>query len=132
MARSGQWRRDTSSPFHVLQQEFNRLLHEYLQQSGYGGPEAPPTDLDPSAWSPTVDVYDSPDELLILAEVPGVDPATIDLAVTGNVLTLRGVKETGHLPEPFLQIRERPFGSFHRQITLPSEVDFDKAEADAS
>ncbi len=67
---------------------------------------------------------------MIVVEVPGVVPASIDLTVTGNVLTLRGVKETTGLPEAFLQVRERLFGTFHRQISLPSEVDFEKADAD--
>jgi HSP20 family protein len=132
MSRSSQWRRDATSAFHLLQRELNRLLEEYLQPAHPGGADSPPTDLDPSAWSPPVDVYDSPEELLIVAEVPGVDPASIDLAVTGNVLTLRGIKEPRDLPEPLLQVRERHFGAFHRQIRLPNEVDFEKAEAEAN
>ena len=132
MPWSSHWRRDATSPFHLIQHELNRLLEEYLQPSRFGGPDSPPTDLDPSAWSPPVDVYETPEELLIVVEVPGVDPASIDLAVTGNVLTIRGAKGPGDLPEPLLQVRERLFGAFHRQVTLASEVDFDKAEADAS
>jgi HSP20 family protein len=131
MPRSSHWHRDPNSPFHLLQHELGRLLEQYLPTSRFGGPEAPPTDIDPAAWTPPVDVYETPEELLIVAELPGVDPASIDLAVTGNVLTLRGVKAPGDLPEPLLQVRERPFGAFHRQITLPNEVDFEKAEADA-
>jgi HSP20 family protein len=110
----------------------NRLLEEYLQPARFGSSESGPTDLNPTAWIPPVDVYETPEELLVVVEVPGVNPASIDLAVTDNVLTLRGTKDVGELPEPLLQVRERLFGPFHRQITLPNEVDFDKAEADAS
>ncbi len=95
-------------------------------------PEAAPTDLDPSAWSPAVDVYDTPEEVIVVAELPGVDPATIDLAVTGNLLTLRSLKETNSFPENLLQTRERQLGAFHRQLTLSNEVDFDKAHAEAN
>ena len=70
--------------------------------------------------------------MIVVAEIPGVDPASIDLAVTGNVLSLRGVKAAGELPEPLLQVRERRLGAFRRQLTLPHEVDFDKAQADAN
>ena len=70
-------------------------------------------------------MYETPEELFIVAEVPGVDPASIDLAVTGNTLTLRGVKEAGDLPEAVVPVRERVFGAFHRQITLPNEVDLE-------
>ena len=132
MPPSSHWRRDATSAFHLLQHELNRLLEDYLQPARFGGGESPPTDIDAAAWSPPIDVYETPEEVLIVAEVPGVDPATIDLAVTGNVLTLQGVKQPGDLPEPLLQGRERLFGAFHRQVTLSSEVDFDKAAADAS
>jgi HSP20 family protein len=115
-----------------LQHEFNRFLEEYLQAGRSGGAAAPPTDLDPSEWSPPFDVYETPDEMIVVAEIPGVDPASVDLAVTGNVLTLRGVKQVGDLPEPLLQFRERRFGTFYRQLMLPHEVDFEKTQADAS
>ncbi|MGP0063634.1 MAG: Hsp20/alpha crystallin family protein [Isosphaeraceae bacterium] len=130
MPGSSQWRREATNAFQLLQHELNRLLDSYLQPTGFRGPESPPTDLEPTAWSAPVDVYATPEELMIVVEVPGVVPASIDLTVTGNVLTLRGVKETTGLPEAFLQVRERLFGTFHRQISLPSEVDFEKADAD--
>jgi HSP20 family protein len=126
------WRREAPGPFNLLQHELGRLLEEYLQAGRYRSPEPAPTDLDPAAWTPAVDVYDTPEEVIVLAEVPGVDPSTIDLAVTGNLLTLRGLKETNSFPEAGLQTRERQLGAFHRQLTLSNEVDFDKAQAEAN
>jgi HSP20 family protein len=113
----------------LLQHELNRLLDHYIGPVRFGGTESSPTDLDPSSWSPPVDLYETPEAILVVIEVPGVEPESIDLAATGNVLTVKGVKEVGDLPEPQLQVRERLFGAFHRQITLPNEVDFDQAEA---
>jgi HSP20 family protein len=127
-----QWRREAPGPFNLLQHELGRLLEEYLKTGRYGTPEPAPTDIDPSAWSPAVDVYETPDEVIVVAEVPGVDPATIDLAVTGNLMTLRGVKETNNLAEAVVQTRERQLGAFHRQLVLSNEVDFDKAQAEAN
>ena len=121
-----------SGPIEILQHELNRLLEDYLLPRRYRGAESPPTDLEPKGWSPAVDVYETPEEMLVVVDIPGVDPATVDLAVTGNVLSLRGVKEPGDLPEPLIQIRERCFGAFHRQLMLPNEVDFDKAQAAAN
>jgi HSP20 family protein len=132
MARSAYWRREGSGPFQFLQHEFSRFLEEYLQGARSGGAAQPPTDIDPSEWNPAFDVYETPEEMIVVAEIPGVDPAAIDLAVTGNVLTLRGVKEIGDLPEPLLQVRERRFGPFYRQLMLPHEVDLEKAHADAN
>jgi HSP20 family protein len=131
MPRSTNWRHEASGAFHVLQKELNRFLEEYLQPR-YGGAEPPPTDLEPSTWSPAVDVYDTTEELIVVAEVPGVDPASIDLALTDNVLSLRGVKECGSLPEPLLRVRERRFGAFHRELSIPGDLDFDKVHATAN
>jgi HSP20 family protein len=130
MTASSPWRREATNAFNLLQNELNRLLENYLQPSGFGPPESPPTDLEPTAWSPLADVYVTPEELVIAAEVPGVDPASIELAVTGNVLTIRGVKQSADLPESFLQVRERQIGAFHRQISLPNEFEFEKASAE--
>jgi HSP20 family protein len=131
MARSTYWRQETSSPFHVLQNEFQRILEEFLQPRP-GASQQPPAEPDRTAWSPAVDVYETPEEMIVVVEVPGVDSASIELAVTGNVLSLRGTKQAGDLPEPMLQVRERRLGAFHRQITLPNEVDFDNAQAEAN
>ncbi len=67
--------------------------------------------------------------MIVTAEIPGVDQSTLDLAVTGNILSIQGTKTPGDLPEPMLRLREREFGYFRREITLPSEVEFDTANA---
>jgi HSP20 family protein len=131
MSRSSHWRREPFVPIQFLQNELARLLEEYLQPEGRGSASAAPTDLEPTGWSPFVDVYETPEATLVVAEIPGVDPAKVELSITGNLLVLRGAKETGDLPEPQLQVRERRFGAFHRQIMVPSDVDFEAAQADA-
>jgi HSP20 family protein len=130
MSRSTYWRQAASSPLHLLQNEFHRILEEYLQPRP-GGAEPPPAHPDRTAWNPAVDVYETPEETIVVVEVPGVDSASIELAVTGNVLSMRGVKQAGDLPEAMLQVRERKLGAFHRELTLPNEVDFDNAQAEA-
>jgi HSP20 family protein len=131
MPPSTNWRHEASGAFNVLHKELNRLLEEYLEPR-YRGAQRAPTDLEPTTWSPAVDVYDTAEELIVVAEVPGVEPTSIDLALTDNVLSLRGVKEAGGLPEPLLQVRERRFGAFHRELALPGDVDFDKVRATAN
>jgi HSP20 family protein len=131
MARSSHWRRESSIPFAFLQNELARLLEEYFQSDSRGGNQPPPTDLEPTGWSPFVDVYEAPEETLVVAEIPGVDPTKVELSVTGNLLMLRGIKETGDLPESQLQSRERRFGTFLRQVMISSDVDFEAAQADA-
>jgi HSP20 family protein len=132
MAGSTHWRRVASSPLHLLRHELNRLLEDHLRPEGFAGSEPPPTDLDPTAWSPAIDVFETATEVLVLVEVPGVDPGSIDLAVDGDCLTLRGSKEPGELPDTVAHVRERRFGAFHRHVRLPAEVDADKAQAEAT
>ena len=131
MARSAPWRRDLSAPLHVLQSELNRLLEEYLNPARRGPSPAPPMDLEPSAWNPAVDVFETPEEIVVLAELPGVDPKTLDLSLTGNVLTLRGEKQARDIPEGAVVVRERQLGTFHRQVVLSDEVNFDAVQAEA-
>jgi HSP20 family protein len=129
MSRSTQWRREFAAPLHALQTELNRLFEEYWSPSRMG--QGRPTDLEPAAWSPVVDVIETPLEVVILAELPGVDPASIDLSVTGNVLSLRGEKKSSEIPEGSGTVRERVFGTFHRQISLPGEVNMEGVQAEA-
>ena len=131
MNRPNSWRRELSTPLHALQGELNRLFEEYWTPTGLGAAASAPMDLVPSAWNPRVDVYETNEGFVLLADLPGVEPSSIDLSVTGNVLTLRGEKATGELPEGHAQMRERESGMFHRQLTLSSEVNFDAVQAEA-
>jgi HSP20 family protein len=131
MTRHTPWRRELSAPFHVLQSELNRLMEEYWNPARLGPSQSPPMDLEPTAWSPAIDVFETADEFVLYAELPGVDPASIDLSVTGNVLSLRGVKVATTPPEGHGAVTERRFGAFHRQITLSNEVNFDAVQAEA-
>jgi len=131
MPRQTQWRREFSAPLHALQNELNRLLEEYWNPARVGPGQPPPTDLEPAAWVPALDVIETPQEIIVLADLPGVDPSSIDLSVTGNVLTLRGEKRVGDYPEGSGTVRERLSGAFHRQVSLPGEVNFDGVQAEA-
>ena len=131
MNRHSSWRRELTTPLHALQGELNRLFEEYWTPTGLGAAASAPMDLVPSAWNPRVDVYETNEGFVLLADLPGVEPSSIDLSVTGNVLTLRGEKATNELPEGHAQTREREAGTFHRQVTLSSEVNFDAVQAES-
>ncbi|MBY0396342.1 MAG: Hsp20/alpha crystallin family protein, partial [Thermoleophilia bacterium] len=59
----------------------------------------------------------------------GVDPSDIDLSVTGTVLTIRGLKPADENEPPAL-LRERHYGPFHREVSLPGAFDFEATHAD--
>ena len=131
MIRPGIWRRELAVPLQSLQSELNRLFEEYWQPQA-GGPSASnPTDLATAVWTPGIDLSETPTELVLVVDLPGVEPSTIDLSLTGNVLSLRGEKAAFEVLDGHNRVRERPVGSFHRQITLTEAVDFDRVQAEA-
>ena len=94
---------------------------------------------DPSAdgWAPeepggelAVDVYQTPDAIVVKALVAGVQPASVDIGLTREMLTISGKREDEREVEDehYFQ-RELYWGSFSRTILLPEEVDVDLAEA---
>ncbi len=90
-----------------------------------------PTDLATAVWTPAIDLSETPTELVLVVNLPGVNPSTIDLSLTGNVLSLRGEKVAAEVADGHNRARERPVGSFHRQVTLTEAVDFDRVQAEA-
>ena len=81
------------------------------------------------AW-PTIDVAEQDDAIVVRAEVAGCKPEDIDISVYGNTLTLSGEKkETKEEKDKGYYHMESTYGSFRREITLPTDVDSAKVEA---
>ena len=77
-----------------------------------------------------VDVYQTPDAIVIKALVAGVQPTSIDISLTREMLTISGKREDEReVEEDSYFQRELYWGSFSRTILLPEEVDVDMAEA---
>ncbi|MBL8157982.1 Hsp20/alpha crystallin family protein [bacterium] len=77
-----------------------------------------------------VDVYQTPDHIVVKALVAGVQPATIDISLTREMLTISGVRaDEREVDEDNYYQRELYWGSFSRTILLPEEIDVDGAEA---
>lgn len=81
---------------------------------------------------PAMNVYDDGESFIVRAEIPGVDPATLDINVTGDTLTLRGKREVEPAGENCCyHRRERSSGEFRRAFSLPEMVDSSKVVATA-
>jgi len=82
-------------------------------------------------WSPSVDIHETDKELVLTAEVPGVDEDDLEVNVEGNTLSIRGKREFEKetKEEDFHRI-ERSYGSFYRSFSLPNYVDQDKINAE--
>ena len=83
------------------------------------------------AVAPAVDMYQTDDDVIVKATLPGVKPEAIQISITGDALTLRGeVSEANEVSEATYHLKERRYGSFARSLTLPSPVVSDKARAE--
>ncbi len=82
-------------------------------------------------WDPVVDIYDNDENIVIKAELPGIDKKDIAVDVKEGVLTLKGERSTANeVKEEKYYRRERTFGKFERAFTLPKDVDPEKIQAD--
>lgn len=108
-----------------LQDRMNRLFEESLARG-----TAKQHEERPSQWSPAVDILETDGEVVLLAEVPGVDLENIELQIRDNVLTLRGERtfENSLKKEHYFRI-ERSYGSFNRSFTLPSTIEQEQVQA---
>jgi len=109
-------------PFHSLQREMNRLFEGFFND----------LKIEPahSLNFPRVDIKENDKELTVEAEMPGMTEKDIDVTLANNVLTLRGEKkqEKEEKDGQYYHV-ERSFGSFHREIPLPCEIESDKVNA---
>jgi HSP20 family protein len=112
-----------------LQDELNRVLAHYRDLWPLGPSPSAPTDLEPSTWQPAVDLVETSEDIRVWVDVPGIDPATIELTVAGPILTLKGERRATEVASGRGHVSERSFGPFCRQVPLPSEVDIEAVQA---
>ena len=80
--------------------------------------------------TPDVDVTESDGEIVISAELPGMEEKDIDVEMSGNRLTIRGEKHEEHEEkEKDYHVSERRYGSFKRTMTVPDGIDAEKVDA---
>jgi HSP20 family protein len=83
-----------------------------------------------AAWQPPVDIFEEPDAIRLVAEVPGVRPEDVKISVEGNLLTIRGVKEqVAETKAETVHRYERTYGAFERAFTLAASIDPSKIKA---
>jgi len=84
-----------------------------------------------TTWAPSVDIYETENELVIKADLPEVSEKDIDVRIENNMLTIRGERkfEQKVKEENYLRI-ERSFGSFSRSFSLPATVNAEAIKAE--
>jgi HSP20 family protein len=126
VAMSNLTRREPASEFMTLRDAMDRLFDDAFTRpfslTRNGG----------STWSSLpIDLYQTNDEVVVQALVPGFRPEDVQISVTGDVLTIRGeVKQEVNQKDKAWHIREHRLGSFERSVALPVRVVSDKASAE--
>lgn len=94
--------------------------------------------VNPAGWltiangqmAPAIDMWETPEEVIVSAALPGIAPEDVEISLTGQTLTLRGeLTADEEVTRDQYVIQERRYGTFHRQLTLPVRVDGEGAQA---
>jgi HSP20 family protein len=110
----------------VLQDRINRMFNDTFSRGGAVNDE-----LAGHSWNPVVDIIDNDENIVIKADLPGVDKKNISIDYKDRVLTLKGERvDDNEVKEENYYKRERVRGSFIRSFTLPASVAADKISAD--
>ena len=106
----------------VLRREMDRLWDRFNIER--------PLEWLGGEWTPSLDVSETTDKVVVKAEAPGIDPKEMDISMSGGVLTLKGEKKKEREEnEENYHLVERSYGSFSRSVRLPAEVQEDKVKA---
>jgi len=76
-----------------------------------------------------VDVYETTSEIVMRSAIAGVRPEDIDVSVHGDMVTIRGMRQSENVPGARALVSECHWGSFSRSVILPSEVDAERISA---
>ena len=121
------WEMTPWKPFRELERmrrEMDRLWDSFFEGRASRKVE------EVAEWSPTLDVSETKNDLVVKAEIPGIDPKDIDISLANEMLTIKGEKkQEKEEKEENYHLVERSYGSFARTIRLPREVQSDKISA---
>ncbi len=119
--------RYSMDPFQQIKRDLDQVFQQVL---GEGFMPMSQRRLDVGAITPEVDVSMDKGALRIEVDLPGIDPQNVTCTVQDRVLTIKGERnETLREGAGRDLIRERRFGHFERQLTLPEEIDEDSLQA---
>lgn len=115
---------DQSRGLASLQDQVNRLFEDTFTRDRSGS-------ADLATWAPVVDIYETENELVVKADLPGLEDKDIDVRVENNTLTIRGERkfEKDVNEENYLRV-ERAYGPFMRSFSLPNTVSSENIRAE--
>lgn len=119
-------REDYHDPFLSFRREVDRMFDDFFSGFGRRSVASPFW----SAATPSMDLTETETEIVVTAEMPGLDDKDFEVTVSGDVLTLKGEKKAEHEHRNGdAYYIERRFGSFSRSVRLPFDVKDEKVDA---
>ena len=117
---------DPEREFLSLRDAMNRLMEEsFVLPSMIGEVRG-----SGRSWGLAVDMYETNDNLVVKASVPGIKPEQLDVTVQGETLTIKGeTQEEQQREQGRYHVRERRQGAFSRTLTLPFPIQSDNVQA---
>lgn len=115
-------------PFHLLQRDMNQLFENFA----HGFDMWRPRFVEPlfGDFQIKLDLKDNEHEIVLSAEIPGVDYKDMEISVSDDTLTIRGEKkEVKEEREKGYYRSERSYGSFQRLVPLPCQIKKDMVDA---
>ena len=110
---------------HGMSDDVRHVLNRFFVQD-----EGDQSTVETSQWAPRVDIREEDKRFIILADVPGMDPAGIEVSMDKSILTIKGERKAGHDEDSGkLTRQERVYGVFHRRFALPESADADGISA---
>ena len=116
---------DPASEIVTQREAMDRLIdeaytHPFCQTDGWHGSNVP-----------AIDMYQTDNDVVVKAALPGIKADDVQINVTGDILTIKGeMKEKSETKEKNYHIREQRWGAFERSVMLPTSVISDKAKAE--
>jgi HSP20 family protein len=123
MDKMTRWRPFTQMS--TLWDEMNQLFEEH-----FGGRSLMRPLTGITRWAPSVDMFETDDEVVVKADVPGMSKEDLEVTVTEEFITISGEsKSEEEVKEENYMRRERRYGKFTRRLPLPAAVHLDEAKA---
>ncbi len=103
----------------AIQEKMNRLFEETIHRT-----EFPEEGVEAALWSPAADVYETPEEIVLQIELPGIRLDDVRLESLDGKLRVSGHRKTepGVEPRHFVRM-ERIYGTFSREFAVPGSID---------
>lgn len=115
--------------FDELRREMDRLFEDFFGRRAFPTRRRKEA-IEERVWTPSVEVFDKKDKLVVRAELPGVEKKDVKVTVEGDVLTIKGERKAKEeVKDEDYYACEMCYGAFSRSIYLPVKVESTKIQA---